>query len=362
MNKQDDGQARSSLERILELARWAPSGDNTQPWHFDIIDAHRFNVNGHDTRHWCVYDLDGRASQIALGALLETIAIAATGEGVLPLFERRDGTPETNPVIQVALVPDKSIRPDPLVNSIASRTTQRRALSATPLSADEKQRLEQAVGPGFGLIWIDEWTRKWQMARLLYANAGIRLGIPEAYEVHRRIVEWGARFSTDRIPDQAIGLDRLSLRLMKWAMHSWRRVKIMNRFFAGTMLPRLQLDLIPALRCGAHFVITSKGRLTTIDDYLRGGRAVQRFWLTCDHIGLQFQPELTPLIFSRYARASIAFTVDQRAQQKAAALSARLGELLGQDTVDKAMFMGRVGRGKQPSARSLRKPVDALRG
>jgi nitroreductase len=57
------------VETILEIARWAPSGDNTQPWRFEILDDRRFVVHGFDTRDWCLYDIDGRPSQIALGAL-----------------------------------------------------------------------------------------------------------------------------------------------------------------------------------------------------------------------------------------------------------------------------------------------------
>ena len=29
---------------------------------------------------------------------------------------------------------------------------------------------------------------------------------------------------------------------------------------------------------------------------------MQRFWLTATSLGLQFQPEYTPLVFARYAR------------------------------------------------------------
>ena len=43
------------LNSILDLARWAPSGDNTQPWRFEIIDETRFVVHGFDTRSDCVY-------------------------------------------------------------------------------------------------------------------------------------------------------------------------------------------------------------------------------------------------------------------------------------------------------------------
>lgn len=65
------------VERILDRARWAPSGDNSQPWRFEVVADDHVIVHGHDTREWCVYDIDGRPSQLAHGALLETIAIAA---------------------------------------------------------------------------------------------------------------------------------------------------------------------------------------------------------------------------------------------------------------------------------------------
>ena len=44
---------------------------------------------------------------------------------------------------------------------------------------------------------------------------------------------------------------------MRWGLQSWDRVKMLNRFFAGTWLPRLQMDLLTGLRCAAHFVIVA---------------------------------------------------------------------------------------------------------
>lgn len=66
------------------------------------------------------------------------------------------------------------------------------------------------------------------MARLLFANAEIRLTTPEAYEVHKSIIEWNAQISGDRIPDRAVDLDPVALRAMRWAMHSRERVKFLN--------------------------------------------------------------------------------------------------------------------------------------
>ncbi|MHB8556148.1 MAG: nitroreductase family protein, partial [Candidatus Dormibacteria bacterium] len=77
----EQGPARASLGRILDLGRWAPSGDNTQPWRFEIVSDHHLVVHGSDTRHQVVFDLEGHASQLSIGTLLESLAIAASGEG-----------------------------------------------------------------------------------------------------------------------------------------------------------------------------------------------------------------------------------------------------------------------------------------
>lgn len=344
------------IERILDLARWAPSGDNTQPWRFEIVDGRHFKIHTHDTRDWCVYDLDGHASQLAIGALLENIAIAASGEGMTAEFAYHHESPEANLLIEVVLkeTPDPSSHN--LLPFITERTTQRRAFSCQKLTEDQKMHLEQAVGSNYRVIWL-EGKKKRQMAGLLFRSAQIHLSIPEGYEVHKRIIEWDAQFSEDRIPDQAVGLDPLALKLMKWAIKSWQRVDFLNRFMAGTLLPRIELSLIPGLFCAAHFMIASKEPLQTENDYLDGGRALQRFWLEATRLKLQFQPEMAPLIFSRYASVSKIFTQDNKGMNIAKKINEELGTLLNEGSAPFRVFMGRIGQGNAPKARSLRFPI-----
>ena len=184
--------------------------------------------------------------------------------------------------------------------------------------------------------------------------------IEEAYEVHKRIIEWHAQFSKDKIPDQAVGLDPVALKLMRWAMESWERVQKLNQYFAGTWMPRIQLDLLPALRCAAHFVIISKSDLETKDDYISGGRAMYRFWLTSTRLGLQLQPEMTPLIFSRYIEQSRNFTQNRSAQEQAEQLAMDFENLIGVDPKVHSIFMGRVGNGMTALSRSIRLNVNDL--
>jgi len=114
----------------------------------------------------------------------------------------------------------------------------------------------------------------------MFSRAKIRLTIPEAYAQHKSIIEWAAQFSADKVPGQAVGVDPVTERFMSWVMASWKRVVFFYTFLLGQLPPRLQLELLPSLRRGAHFSLSATAPLSSIDDYLAAGRAMQRFWLS----------------------------------------------------------------------------------
>ncbi|WP_229219272.1 hypothetical protein [Duganella sp. BJB1802] len=207
--------------------------------------------------------------------------------------------------------------------------------------------------------WL-EGARRRAAARLMFRNAKLRLTMPEAWQVHKSVIEWNARYSDDRIPDQALGVDAATAKLMRWIMQRWQRVEFFNTWLAGTLAPRLQMDLIPGLACAAHFVLTAPRRPQRVDDYLDAGRAMQRFWLTATAQGLQLQPEMTPLIFARYVREDRVFSGTPGMQQRAEALSRQGAALTGSAVWETAVCMGRIGAGKPATARSLRRPLRDL--
>jgi hypothetical protein len=349
----------SLIEQVLELARWAPSGDNTQPWRFELIDEENFVVHGFDTRDWCLYDVDGRPSQLALGALLENIDIALTQHAMRATFVRRNDEPDTRPTFHVRLSAAPDIRPDPLLSFIRKRSVQRRALGTRALTADAKRALESAVGTQYSVRWLEGAASRRAVAGLLFHTSKLRFTAPEAYAVHRDVIAWKSRFSDTKVPDAAVGLDAMTTRLMEWVMKDWRRVRFFNRFLAGTWPPRIQLDVIPALACAAHFVIVARTVPKTIDDYVAAGRAMQRFWLTATKVGLQLQPEMTPSIFATYVRQDRPFSATTAIWNRAKTLAPRFAQIVKCDPAT-IVFMGRVGEGQDAQSRSLRLPLSAL--
>jgi len=352
----------NTVEAILDLARWAPSGDNTQPWRFEIIDDTHVVVHGTDTREHCVYDLQGHASQLSLGALLENIRIAATGYDMKSEVERRTDAGQTTPTFDVWLRPDEAISLDPLADYITERTVQRRAMRLRNLSADEYIALESALPPCYRVVWMDGLRGRSKAARLSFVNAGLRLTLPEAYGTHSSVIDWdNPNFSADRIPARAVGLDAMTLRLTRWAMKSWSRVSFLNRYLGGTLLPRIQLDLIPGVFCSAFFILVADKRPQTVDEFITAGGAMQRFWLTATSLGLYIQPVMTPLIFQEYVLDGIGFSDDPAMMDRAKVLTRMLQQLVSDQDSRKSIFMGRIGASsKPPRARSTRLPLAKL--
>lgn len=351
----------NTLARILDLARWAPSGDNSQPWRFEIIDESHVVVHGSDTREHCIYDLQGHASQLSLGALLENIKIAATTHNLKAKIQRRKDVNDATPTFDVRLQYDKRIAPDPLNAYITERTVQRRAMSLRKLLSNQRIALESALPPGYQVVWVEGLKARSKAARLAFLNGGLRLTLPEAYTTHKNVIDWeNPIFSAERIPARAVGMDRMTLHLTRWAMKRWDRIAFMNRYLGGTLLPRIQLDLIPGLFCSGYFMLLADQRPQTVDEFVSAGGAMQRFWLTATSLGLYIQPVMTPLIFQEYVLDDVVFSDDPIMRDRAKIVADRLQQLTGNQNSNRGIFMGRIGSGSPPPARSTRLSLGEL--
>ncbi len=347
------------LVRLLDLARWAPSGDNEQPWRFSVVDDGHLRIHGHDTRDRVLYDFEGRASHIAHGALLETLRVAASGLRLHMEWTVTADADARAPVYDVHFTAaDRS--PDPLLPYLEQRVVQRRPMRTTPLTPTQRAAIEAAAGNEVIVDYFAPPSARLRVAALLWHNARIRLTCPEAYPVHRDVIEWRARYSKERIPERAIGVDPLTARLMEWVMASWQRVRFFNRYLMGTVVPRLELDFVPGYCCAAHLLLRPRQPPQDFADWVRLGMHLQRVWLTVTQEGLYLQPELTPVIFRWYVRANRRFSTEPALFAQAQRLTERFERLAGCNADDPFFFFCRVGASSTPVSRSLRRDREQL--
>lgn len=355
----------SDVENILNLARWAPSGDNAQPWRFEIITDDKFIVHIPPKTQANVYEYNNsQPSFISLGCLLENIRIAASQFGRSCAWSYRS-TGQHEHLIEVEIPQQPGITPNSLLPFLTARSVDRRAYKTTHLSPVQKQALTASLGNNLEIRWFETLGERWRMARLNTVATEIRLSVREAFEVHQRMLDWKHKYSAEGVPVSAVGLDPLTLKTMKWVMEDWKRMHFMNRFLGGTITPRIELDILPGLLCAAHFAVVRKAMPSAEDEIpnlIRTGESIQRFWLTATQLGLVMQPSLGPLCFAYYGKHKIAFTSSAAMRNKAENLAIKLGYTCGVQNTDNVLLMGRLGVPKFHATigRSIRRSLSSL--
>jgi molybdopterin/thiamine biosynthesis adenylyltransferase/nitroreductase len=351
---------RTDIEEILNLARWAPSGDNSQPWRFRVLDPETVRVMiRHESGN--VYEYrNGEPTWLTAGILVETARIAATGwQRTMQWHADNPGRPD---VLLLRFSQSASVQVDPLFSFITLRSVDRRRYRFRRLEELEKIALRGSMSGQLRLDWAEDLGARWRFARLAAASTGIRLRCPEAFPVHRRVIDWDHALSPEGIPSGAVGLPRVTLPLMRLAMGSWERARWLNRL-DGTLSAQLHMDILPGLASAAWFVMRrpQSSVAATPMELIEIGRDIQRFWLTASRLGLAIQPTLAPLGFSHYGESGNVFSSMSGLSRRAERLASYFRRVLGFGTED-VVFMGRIGepRPRLTKYRSVRRPLEDM--
>ncbi len=350
------------LGEILAAARWAPSGDNEQPWRFEPLGDDAVAIRLTRPAAGNVYEYrDGEPRLLAGGMLLESLRIAASLHGRAMAW-RHDGAGWPDRIV-ARFTPVAGLAADALYAELGLRSVDRRRYRLRPLDDHERAALREALGDRLVLDWYPRLAQRASLARLSARATDIRLRAPETFATHQRIVDWQRRLSPTGIPAGALGLDRATLLLLRWGLRNWSRTRLLNRL-GSPALAALQLDYLPILASAAGFAVRFAQPIAPderVPALLRAGQRLQRFWLTATRLGLAVQPLLATLAFADYGAKSATFTADAAVQGKAAALAGAFRRALGADPGD-VLFIGRIGepRGRRPECRSVRRPLAEL--
>ncbi|PCI51334.1 MAG: thiamine biosynthesis protein ThiF [Alphaproteobacteria bacterium] len=357
-------EADSVMEKIIDMTRWAPSGDNVQPWRFEIKSVRKLAIHIPEIEKDNPYEFDqGRPTYLAVGMMLECMRMAAAFHGLSMRWKAPgvwDGRAVT---IDVNFRKLKKPVKDDLLDYVPLRSVNRFSYQTKNMSDAVKDALSKEVDDLFDILWFESPRQRMSFARLNAMATDIRLRVKACFKVHQKIIDWNKGDSREGVPAGAVGMDKFSLKIMKYAMRSWSRMNFLNKYMGGTILARLQMDILPGYKCAGHFVLLWKeGGKKELADILHAGEKLQRFWLQATKQGLVLQPSMATICFSTYADRGIDFSGgDNALANKASRLGRKFDTLLGGRSGD-VVFSGRTGySGNMPSpVRSLRKDINSL--
>lgn len=342
------------IKEILESAIYAPSGENNQPWKFRLKDngIDVFNVPERDTS---LFNFRQQGLFVAHGALLENIIIASSALGYKVDITTFPDKENSNHVASIILNKTE-IRDEPLYPFIRKRATNRKPYYPDPLTNEEKTSLLELNKSGLGRVALleDQKTVK-ELANVLCINERM---VFENYHLHRfffehmRWTEKEALEKRDGMYIKTLELPPPVILLFKLLFKRWKLVKILgvSKFIAKqTKKMYLAAPAIGIITIGSD----------SSEDFLAGGRLMQRVWLEATRMGLSLHPSAGSIFLIQRVLKGATEGFSQKNIEMIKGSYEKIASTF-QVCNETIAFLFRIGRSAPPSAYSPRLALGQL--
>ena len=345
---------RETLEQLVGAALRAPSGDNTQPWRFQIDpESSRIAFFLDETRDPSPMNAGQRMARIAIGAALENLLQRARAIGLAAVVE-----PPRPPALALVRITGN---PAPRSkDSLRERVTNRRLYDGRPLSFEVLERLRRATPPREGVTtqWIVGADRLEDFARLIARGDEAMLGEPSFLDAFLRNVRFDA--PRDAPVEEGLSLDsleldfagRLALRLLPRLPRTLRKHGVLKGLAAHSR------KLVESASALCLLVAPDAGERTD----LIVGQALENAWLAVTDEGLAAQPMMSLLILESLLERGSPGTFVSLGKERLETLRGRLRALAPQIGAGRPAFLLRVGFAPPPTGRVGRRPVSEVLG
>lgn len=346
------------IRKILEAAVYAPSGDNSQPWRFEVA-GNTVKVLNIRERDRTLYNFKYRGSFVAHGALLENILIASSFFGYKAVL---DFLPDPQHIHWVATVflEKADVKSDPLYPYITKRVTNRRFYKKEKLIPEQKDRILNSAGPiGYGrVILIEDSSQKESLATALAVNDRLILENRHIHDFIFEQINWTEKEELEK--RSGLYVKTLELPVPKEFMfrlfRHWSVVRVFNKVGFARLIAKDGAKLYSSSPALGFILVPGDSYL----DFINTGRVLERLWLEATRTGLSLQP-LGGLVYLAQRVAAgdtAAFSAGEVNLIKNA--YSRIRNILGiKEEIVSLAF--RIGRGGSPTARSCRMPPEIVK-
>ena len=357
-----------TVEEIVKAAAVAPSAGNNQPWKW-YFDGHNLWLFHDAKRSHSFGDYQSMAAYIALGTSLENARLRAESLGVQAQIELfPSGTQPGSPVARLGLhqrSPALNGSPagaDPLSAYIFERCTNRSVHAPAAIPETVFQAITAAVEqiPGARFSYLNDSEKLAKMALVTGKAEKLRIFIPEGHhDLFQRELRWTdkeARETGDGIDLATFDLnptEYIGLRLAK----SPEAVALLQQWDKGGALEELTGK---GVRQSSAVGLISMPAFSP-ENFLLGGRAVERMWLAATKANIAIQPVLAAVLhFARLVEGK-GEGMPLSIQKEFKHLYKIYSEIWGNERKDRTdLFLFRMFVAPSPDVRSFRLPFNAV--
>jgi nitroreductase len=276
------------ITEILEEAVFAPSGDNSQPWHF-VVRENVIDVYSLPEKDNVLFNYRQRGTLVAHGALLTNISLIAETLGYSINVNFWPDPEDSSHTFRVELKPTTPAT-NPLVNSIRSRQTNRKFYADIPLKDEHKNSLlhEGNTSPDVKFILIEDPKQKQLLGEAVSKNEVVMLENRQLHDLFYADIRWTT--SSERSLKTGLYLKTMELPLQKLIffkiLQFWPIARILNQ--------TLKLSRFIAKDNSKLYSNGSALGLLIVpnDDqmFFEAGKISQRIWLNAEQLGISMHP------------------------------------------------------------------------
>ncbi len=285
---------RASIEKMINEAVSAPSGENCQPWRFEVSGSliRVFNIPERDAS---LYNFGQRGSYVAHGALLENISVLAGACGFTAEIKIFTENSQSDLIAEVNLIPVSSAA-SPLAPFVLSRATNRKPYHAILLTPEEESELRSATQNDKELeqVFLIDPEKKQRAAQALSVNEKLLFQNRFLHDFFFSHIRWNAE-EERRQPNgffiktlELLGPQEKALGLFR----HWPLLRVLNFFGVSRQIAK---DNAKNYASSAALVAITASRHDNAT-FIEAGRIFQRLWLTATKLKLGFQP-VTGILF-----------------------------------------------------------------
>jgi hypothetical protein len=342
------------LEAILTDAIQAPSGENTQPWRFEVTDDFRVHLYIIESRDESVYNVDNSAMYIACGALIENMRISASlygHEAVYTLFPQKDNTTHVAEILFVLTHQDV----DELYTYIQDRHSDRGAYVHTTLSSEFLSNLHAQSNLDLGVTVVTSTNSSDinLLSKAVSLNDFLLLHNKYSTKFLMEHTQW--QQSVQGKGKTGLTLDSLGLSYL--ATFALRFVHVVSFVWLLGLWPIPRLVAYTARRkirtASLVGVITTTG--VSAENYIEVGRILERVWLLTTKEKKSFQVFGVPLLVNEL-RTHIHGKIFSDFEKREITTMNKDLERVFRGTDQTIVLAFRIGGTKIPAPRTLKMP------
>jgi hypothetical protein len=356
-----DALSDEEIAALVHAAILAPSGGNCQPWKF-VHHANRLFIFHDLNASYSFLDFRSLGAYIALGAAIENIIIRASDFAVECSVDYSPFDNNRPLVAVISFIRNNNISKSPLSRAIDLRLTNRNIAQREVLEQSLLDSLKESIHGynGAQLDVVDDWQQMQELGDILATTEKLVLIHPRGhFDAFKKELRW----SEEENKEKRDGLDVATLGITKGEVAALR---IANDSEAIAFV-RDTIRGGNAFKKMAHKAVAASSALCVLSmphyseqNFLFGGKAVERVWLEANMRGVSFQPisQFTFLLARLVHGNGEGF--DEFYKEEFTRLQQRFFKLLPHLENRQPVFIFRLCKAEEPQIKALRKAVDSV--